>query len=272
MSEGMRAAHNDAGGLHIDAVECLRRGAIGAFGAIPGTLSAHPFDVVKMRQQVGGAAIGPTVRAVGGPSNFYRGVGAGVSQKIATRGPMFLVSEACTQQAQRTLGIGREKAVFVGSALSGYVTGSAAAIFEWRKVQRGAAGSSGSLRTATLRTRLSIINGAGMRNSVFDSIFFGSEYAARQQLGLPAAASYACAAVFAMTVDFPLDSAVKGMMAAKPDEAARGGALASTWRLVRERRLGIFNGLRAKACEFAVSYAVTGFTASYVLRALENFL
>ena len=35
----------------IDVAECLRRGAIGALGAILGTLAAHPIDLVKIRSK-----------------------------------------------------------------------------------------------------------------------------------------------------------------------------------------------------------------------------
>jgi hypothetical protein len=185
---------------------------------------------------------------------------------------MFLVSEACTQQAQTTLMLSRETALFVGSAFSGYVTGCLAATFEWRKVQRGVTGSSGSLRRAALSTRLTVLNGAGTRNAIFDSIFFGTEYATRQRLGLPPAASYGCAAALAVAMDFPIDSAVKGMMAAPTGRPTSGGVLVATLRLARERRLGIFAGLRIKCAEFALSYAVTGFASTYVLRVLEAFL
>ena len=110
--------------MNIDLAECGRRGAIGAVGAIPGTLAAHPFDVVKMRQQVSGMpALGMLKRG-----NIYGGVGSGIAQKIATRGPMFLFSELATQQVQR-MGLDRNRALFVGSAFSGYATGFVAAGF-----------------------------------------------------------------------------------------------------------------------------------------------
>ena len=58
----------------LDAGESLRRGAIGAFGALPGTLAAHPVDVIKMKQQVSGAGVAAAVRGVGGPFALYNGV------------------------------------------------------------------------------------------------------------------------------------------------------------------------------------------------------
>jgi hypothetical protein len=62
-----------AGMTSIDTTECLRRGAIGAFGAIPGTLAAHPFDVLKMKMQAraGVVCVDGRVRVV---HNFLNGV------------------------------------------------------------------------------------------------------------------------------------------------------------------------------------------------------
>ena len=76
----------------MDASECLRRGAVGALGAAPGTLAAHPFDLLKMNQQVRAATLSEAIRHVSagkhGPelaAAFYRGAGAGVAQKRAGR-------------------------------------------------------------------------------------------------------------------------------------------------------------------------------------------
>ena len=99
----------------MDAHECLRRGAIGAVGAVPGTVLAHPFDVLKIRMQTS-PATAPSVAlaargvfASHGLRGFYRGLAAGVQQKVLTRGPMFLASEACTQLCELTL-LGRTHA------------------------------------------------------------------------------------------------------------------------------------------------------------------
>lgn len=79
----------------VDVTECLRRGAIGALGAIPGTLAAHPIDLVKIRIQTGAGSLSAAVRGLGThASGYYRGLGPGVLQKVATRGPMFLVRSA----------------------------------------------------------------------------------------------------------------------------------------------------------------------------------
>ena len=252
----------------IDVLECLRRGAVGACGAIPGTLAAHPFDVIKMRQQVGGMTTLGAIRSLDGVSAAYGGVIAGVGQKIATRGPMFLISEMFTQQAQRSFSLSRDTALFIGSAGSGYCTGALAAAFEWIKVQRGTAAKAAG--AANYRRRLCIMHGAGLRNGVFDSCFFGIEHQARHRLGLPPTLSYALAAAAAVTLDFPLDVAVKRLMAAPATESPpAGGALRLMAHLLRERRLLVFAGLGAKACEFALSYGVTGFASTYVQRALR---
>ena len=140
----------------MDASECLRRGAVGALGAAPGTLAAHPFDLLKMNQQVRAATLSEAIRHVSaGKHGFYRGAGAGVAQKVLTRGPMFLVSEASTQAVQSVSGMPRDKAIAIGSACSGYITGLCAAPAEWAKVQRGVAGASGA----------SILGSRGFRRS-----------------------------------------------------------------------------------------------------------
>ena len=66
----------------IDVAECLRRGAIGALGAIPGTLAAHPIDLVKIRIQTGAGSIRAAMRGLGTRASdwprYYRGLGPGV--------------------------------------------------------------------------------------------------------------------------------------------------------------------------------------------------
>ena len=51
-----------AGG--IDVVACLRMGATGALGAVPGTVCAHPFDVLKIRMQTTNMSAGGYAQAV----------------------------------------------------------------------------------------------------------------------------------------------------------------------------------------------------------------
>ena len=264
----------------VDVGACCRRGAIGAVGAIPGTALAHPFDVCKMRMQVTGEGrLAPTlaaIRCAGGgslASGCYRGVFAGITQKVATRGPMFLASELCTQLCMEHAGMSRDRALFAGSFLSGYITGFVAAPAEWAKVQRGArttssasggggsggGGGGGGLPFAHhLRQPAALrrFHGAGLRNGVFDSTFFGCEHALRE-IGLPPELSFAAAAALAMTVDFPIDVAVKRSMAVPPGRDVRW-PVAATVRLLRANGLATFAGINLKACEYAVSYFVTG--------------
>lgn len=244
-------------------------------------MAAHPFDLLKINQQVTGAPIMRALRSVGdsGPASLYRGVGAGVSQKVLTRGPMFLASEACTQGVQRWVTANRDVAVFIGSACSGYITGFCAASAEWAKVQRGLSSSGctsaapgGGVRDIVRRAVTSHhgvmrLHGAGCRNAVFDSVFFATEHGARNKANAPPALSYACAAALAVTLDFPLDAAVKRSMAVPPSEPLRHPwPLLATLNLLREKRLAIFCGLGAKTVEFAISFAVTGYCSTTVLR------
>ena len=110
----------------MDVQSCLKQGAVGAAGAVPGTVLAHPFDVLKIRMQTGSAVslVGAarTVVRDGGAQGFYRGLTAGVQQKVLTRGPMFLASEAATQCFEARFGLQRTPAVFLGSVCSGYGT------------------------------------------------------------------------------------------------------------------------------------------------------
>ena len=254
----------------MDPEECLRRGAIGSVGAVPGTLAAHPLDLIKMRQQVTAAPLSQAIASVvdgkRGPAAvaaFWRGAGAGVAQKVLTRGPMFLVAEAATQVVQQASGTSRDQAIAIGSACSGYMTGAFAAPAEWAKVQRGVRGETG-LSILRARGGLTRMHGAGMRNSLFDCTFFSVENAGRQR-GLPPWLSYAVAAATAVVADYPLDVAVKRSMAAPPDQQVQG-PLRSMVQLLRAAPTSSFVGLRAKAAEFSISYAVTGLCSTYVSR------
>eukprot|EP01043_Picozoa_sp_COSAG02_P019327 COSAG02_NODE_926_length_15856_cov_13.975566_5_plen_280_part_00 len=278
----------------MDAQECLRRGAIGAVGAVPGTMLAHPFDVLKIRMQTDPVsnrslpAASRSVYAAHGMRGFYRGLAAGVQQKVLTRGPMFLASEACTQVCELTMGMNRTPAVFCGSLGSGYLTGSLAALAEWRKVlasspaggqwqRRG--GSLELLRAAVaahqLRSAVQRIHNAGCRNALFDVTFFGVSHLLMQQLDgqdttvrmLGPGGCYALAATAAVVSDYAVDVSTKRSMALPPLQAVRT-LRSSVVRLVRKDGLGLFAGLSPKSLEFATSYFVTGATSMYVLAKL----
>ena len=156
----------------IDVTKCLRMGAIGALGAIPGTMCAHPCDVVKIRMQTmaatgassGSLALyrdtfshilrsgasssssasasaatpsasgGGIVNTVSRLRPFYNGLTPAIEQRIVARGPMFLFSELYTQLVESSgAGLSGTQARFVGSVGSGYTTGFLAGLAEYRK-------------------------------------------------------------------------------------------------------------------------------------------
>eukprot|EP00466_Bigelowiella_natans_P002607 jgi/Bigna1/84393/fgenesh1_pg.133_\ len=131
------SSSNDVTQNGIDIQQCLKKGLVGAIGVIPGTVAAHPFDVIKIRMQTSKdslrMAMGTISKTTGGFKGFYRGLSSAVQQKMITCGPMFLISEICTQGMQLA-GMKRAEACFAGSAVSGYSTGFVAALSEYRKV------------------------------------------------------------------------------------------------------------------------------------------
>lgn len=277
----------------MDIRECLQRGAIGAIGAVPGTVLAHPFDMLKIRMQTRpGRSLARETKDVytaRGLNGFYRGLSAGIQQKVLTRGPMFLASEACTQLCEHAMGLQRTPAVFCGSLGSGYLTGSFAALAEWRKVLdsreatgrwRGNSGSMGLLRVATearqLRSVVQRIHNAGCRNALFDVTFFSVSHMLMERrthdtkLGLLSPGGcYAVAATLAVVSDYAVDVATKRSMALAPHQPVPT-LITSVVRLVRKERLALFAGLTPKSFEFATSYFVTGATSVYVLDRLKR--
>ena len=118
-------------GFFVDWRECLVKGAIGAAGAVPGTILAHPADVVKMRMQTNSSSLypprvldavrsvthGSTIRWYGGPpptapqqlatslragSLLFRGLFPAIQQKVMTRGLMFLAAEVAFESLRST--------------------------------------------------------------------------------------------------------------------------------------------------------------------------
>ena len=289
----------------IDVAECLRKGMIGALGAIPGTAAAHPFDVVKIRMQTSGDRLSTAVAHVarnqgsGGPRSFYRGLTSALQQRVLTRGPMFLFSELFTRAAMRHGGLDRGTACFVGSAGSGYATGAVAAIAEYRKVLTsqgvpvrsisGNGHSKGGGETRAWRyadiTRhwrshgrqlLKRAHGAGTRNAIFDSTFFGLQHMLSERHGVSPGASYALAAGTAVAVDYSVDMSLKRMMVVPPDERV-GGLIRTLSGFVADGRargrsllatvLLVHRGLSAKVVEFSVNYGVMGVASVYVYAA-----
>lgn len=191
----------------IDYGKCLEAGCIGGIGAVPGTLAAQGFDVIKIKQQVTGDSLRRAMNEIynggGGNgkrgrtarpsvSNFFAGSIPAVKQKIVTRTPMFLVSAWSVQLFETRLGFDPTSAAFVGSAVSGYITGFLASPFEWQKVmvsQRVASPAAGKgfaelIQQAKLKHGLTgglaclwrRFHAAGIRNAIFDSAFFGTKH------------------------------------------------------------------------------------------------
>jgi len=204
--------------MTIDWQECFQKGCIGAFGAIPGTVAAHPLDLTKIRLQLSTMTTTTTTTATSATStphssfHFFRaaaqqtwqnptaGLGSAVQQKVLTRGPMFLASAACTQliQDHAPTTWSRTVSVTAGSWVSGFLTGCIASPAEWAKVQQGIMQQqqqqqskqqqsalrlvSSSIRHGNTLSLLRRIRGAGLRNGIFDATFFGTEHSL-QQLG-----------------------------------------------------------------------------------------
>jgi len=296
------AARRRWGAIDFTAVnfqECLYKGAVGAVGAVPGTVSAHPFDVVKMRMQttptptpwVGGirAAVSSIGRSGGSSSSlrlapFFNGLVPAVQQKVVTRAPMFLLSELSTQIVQGTTGLSRTHACFVGSFSSGFCTGTFASLAEYRKVLRsqqvcmdGAGSVNAVIRTAfSSGEGLSLLRrmrSAGLRNGIFDSTFFGTQNVLSSHMS--SGWSYACAAATAVTLDYSVDVCVKRMMVVPPNRPVK--PLLPILRSLIAGQKSIFTavatihaGLSAKAVEFSCSYFVTGTVGVYAASLLRG--
>ncbi|GAB5371640.1 hypothetical protein AAMO2058_001597400 [Amorphochlora amoebiformis] len=268
----------------IDLRECVKKGVVGALGVIPGTIAAHPFDVIKIRMQTSTDSLRGAVVRIGaerGAVGFYGGLGSAIQQKMITCGPMFLVSEICTQGMQVT-GMERGQACFVGSAISGYVTGFAAALSEYRKVLQSQRvpnprGGTNWSYTDILRGSRGLggmygiarrLNGAGVRNGIFDSTFFGMQHV-YQQKGLSPTESYGLAAATAVLMGYSLDMAVKQQMVVPPQKSPKsilsliqdlykGPSLVSSF--VRAHR-----GINPKIVEFTINYSAIGFSSVYIV-------
>ena len=288
-----------SGPVTIDVGECVRRGAVGALGVIPGTIAAHPFDVLKIRMQTTGERLGAAVRGVmggggrvsglGGAAALYGGLGSAVQQKMITCGPMFLVAEVCTQTSMYVAGMSRGEACFFGSAVSGYATGSMAALAEYKKVlvsqKVPVGGAPGGTATWTYGAILAHrnthgwhllrrINAAGLRNGLFDSTFFGCQHLFQARYGLPPGQSYGLAAATAVLLGYSLDIAVKRQMMIPPYEIP-GDFVKITQGLYRGRSFGdafvrAHRGIFPKMIEFSINYSAIGVSSVYIVYMLSR--
>ena len=345
----------------IDYEECLTKGAIGAAGAIPGTIFAHPADVVKIRMQTtvsvasGKPRISDSFLSLTRGNNIkwygerrtprvlvrdafrsmqplFRGILPAIQQKVTTRGSMFLAAELAVESVQKYTSVSHTQSYFFGALLSGYATGSAAGVFEYGKVLRSqnvTIPSSNNHQTASrqstgwlfLRNILSSrqglhgllrrCHGAGVRNAIFDSCFFGTQHLLSEHTGFGTGFTYAIAAAVAMVVDYPVDVTVKRMMMIPP--CGRLPTLSSSLRNVYVTRRSslairvncailhpcdmfcvvwlfdsvsfqtpatsllakitrIYSGVTPKGAEFIISYFVTGTVGMMVVQEMRDYL
>ena len=277
----MPHADSGHGRVDVDYVACLRMGLTGALGAIPGTLCAHPLDVFKIRMQTTPnttyrQAAAHITTTAGGYHGFYRGLMPAIQQRCIARFPMFFLSEAFTQTVERTTSLEGAQARFVGSVGSGYTTGVLAALAEYRKklLSQGVVGVAeahpasivrSAIASGHRRSLLRRVHAAGICSAVYDSFFFTTELHLHDHRGWAAGYSYGGAAA---TVVAASGTAVARLMVVPPSKPV-AGIFSTVANLVRDGKiLGAFSGLRARVCEFGVSYAITGVVGVLVKRAM----
>lgn len=309
--------------MPIEYVNCARDGAIGGVGAIPGTLCAHSCDVIKMRQQLTGEKCAKAIRCVysgigisessatrsratkasssSSLANFFAGAVPAVQQKVATRSTMFLASSASVQFFEHQLDFAPTSAAFVGSATSGYVTGSIASPWEWQKVlvsqrvESRAAGKGMMMLLAVAKRSHGSFGGmacvrrrmhaAGVRNAIFDSTFFGvkrilEDWSAKnnntrtnEHSILSTGFAYGIAAVTAVAMDYAVDVSVKRTYAIGPEGPVPSlGVIRHTLHIVSNEGLRIFRGLSVKSVEFGISYMITGLMAPHIAQVIDDFV
>ncbi len=116
------------------------------------------------------------------------------------------------------------------------------------------------------------MNGAGVRNAIFDSVFFGSQQLALEKGRgtLSPGAAYGLAAGLAVTIDYVIDVAVKRSMSMGPTQDVVG-VWRGAWNLLtREGLKASYRGLSVKSAEFIVSYFITGTCSVYVYRLVNG--
>ena len=198
---------------------------------------------------------------------------------------MFLVSTASVQVFESSFGLSPTSAAFVGSAASGYVTGSFASPWEWQKVlvsQRVDSPAAGKGLVGLLSEAIKAhgktgiihvwrrVHGAGVRNAVFDSTFFGVKRII-QDWGAGSGFAYGAAALSAVVIDYAVDVAVKRTYALGPERPLPS---IGVWRhvasIVAKDGMAVYRGLGVKSVEFGVSYVITGLMAEYVAWGVER--
>jgi len=290
----------------LDGWAMLKMGCVGALGAIPGTIGAHPCDVMKIRMQTtNSGTYREAVKAIAGISyengkmqgkpsgmlNFYRGLPPAIEQRIVARGPMFLVSELCTQLVERYTGLKDVSARWAGSVWSGYTVGALAGLAEYRKkllsqnvISVKEARWDNLYKTAVQagerRALFSRLHSAGVCAALYDSTFFSTQHYLQHTCGYGAVPSYASAAASAVCVGFLFDTTVARIMIVPPNKPVDGffRSLAlliwnaapkepsTVTRILKGVRMG-YRGLPARVLEFSVSYGITGAVSVPVIAA-----
>lgn len=223
-----------------------------------------------------------------GLRGFYRGLVPAVEQRIVARGPMFLISELCTQMVERHTSLRETKARWSGSIISGYLVGVLAGLAEYRKKMlsqsivtakeaRWGAIVKSAMDSGHGGSLVRRLHAAGLCAAVYDSTFFGTQDHLANHKSWSAPTSFGAAAVAATVAAFAFDTGVARMMIVAPNQP-----VPSLLRVVRNVAMENvkqvdfagwvaairtpYRGLPARAVEFAISYSVTGAVSVYVVR------
>ena len=92
------------------------------------------------------------------------------------------------------------------------------------------------------------MNAAGIRNAIFDSIFFGCRaFLSNWDASLSSAVVFAVSAIVAASCDYTVDVTVKRMMLIPPQHSTEGFLRTFIKLIKRERFLSLHKGLGMKA-------------------------
>ena len=134
------------------------------------------------------------------------------------------------------------------------------------------------------------MHGAGLRNAIFDSTFFGVKHMLEDtkntnntqhnnsnivySLLSSGGYAYGIAAITAVSVDYAIDVSVKRTYGTGPECSIPSmGVIRHTIHILSKNGLRIiYRGLGIKCIEFGISYMITGMMAPYVTRAMDDVL
>ena len=131
------------------------------------------------------------------------------------------------------------------------------------------------------------MHGAGLRNAIFDSTFFGVKHMLEDMknisnnnnnnskivsLSSVSGYAYGIAAITAVSVDYAIDVSVKRTYGTGPECFIPSmGVIRHTIHIVSTNGLRmIYRGLGIKCLEFGISYMITGMMAPYVTRVMDD--